>query len=307
MSNGNPCEAGREGEKRRNPLKRTAVLIAVIAVGYVVASVLATQSVSPDPLVEEADALFDRWTDEFDFDTYEERLRGAIGLYEEALLLLDVADVARQTHVLNRLAQAYFELATAYLVSDPEKEAAFLAGRDHALASLRLDPAFRAAEVTSFREALASASDVAAVFWYGNDAGSYMNYHQLEAMFGGGARDVPTCYERAVALDETYLGGAPLRSLACYLARVPGFLGGDMSRARELFDRAMAVAPDFLENPVNLAELVLKPRGEVAEACALLQDVVARSTDSAIMDLWPLYNELSARQARKLLTSLSCP
>ncbi|MGD9676478.1 MAG: TRAP transporter TatT component family protein [Candidatus Bipolaricaulia bacterium] len=288
-------------------MKRSAVWMALIAVGYVVASVLATQSVSPDTLIEEADALFDRWTGTFDFDAYEERLRGAIGRYEEALLVLDAADVARSAHVRNRLAQAYFELATAYLVSDREKEAAFLAGRDHALASLRLDPAFRTAEAASFRDALASADDVAAVFWYGNDAGSYMNYHQLEAMFGGGARDVPTCYERAVALDETYLGGAPLRSLACYLARVPGFLGGDLARARELFDRAMVLAPDFLENPVNLAELVLKPSGDVAEACTFLQDVVARSADPEVMGAWPFYNELSTRQARKLLASLPCP
>lgn len=288
-------------------MKRSALVVAAIVVGLAALSALAAESVSPASLVEQADALFDRSTGTFDFDAYEGRLREAIRLYEEALPLLDAADVALQARVLNRLAQAYFELATAYLAADAEKEAAFAAGKDHALASLRLDPAFRAVEKRSFRDALASASDVAAVFWYGNDFGSYSNYHQLEAMFSGGALDIATCYERAVVLDETYLGGAPLRSLACYLARVPAFLRGSMARARELFDRAIAVAPDFFENHVNLAELVLKPAGETAEACALLRDVIARSADATAMALWPLYNELSVRQAHKVLATLTCP
>lgn len=288
-------------------MKRSALVVAAIVVGFAALSALAAESASPAFLVEQADALFDRSTGTFDFDAYEGRLREAICLYEEALPLLDATDVALQARVLNRLAQAYFELATAYSAADAEKEAAFVAGKDHALACLRLDPAFRAAEATSFRDALGVASDVAAVFWYGNNFGSYLNYHQLEAIFGGGARDVPVCYERAAALDETYLGGAPLRSLACYVARVPAFLGGDMARARELFGRAITIAPDFFENQVNLAELVLKPAGETAEACALLRDVIARSADATAMALWPLYNELSVRQAHKVLATLTCP
>lgn len=288
-------------------MKRNALLVAAIVVGLAAVSALATESALPASLVEQADVLFDRSTGTFDFDAYEGRLTEAIRLYEEALPLLDPADVALQTRVLNCLAQAYFELATAYLTADAEKEAAFIAGRDHALASLRLDPAFCAAEAKSFRDALGVAGDVAAVFWYGNNSGSYLNYHQLEAIFGGGALDVPVCYERAVALDETYLGGAPLRSLACYVARVPAFLGGDMARALSLFNRAIAIAPDFFENQVDLAELVLKPSGETADACALLQDVIARSADPAAMALWPLYNELSVRQAQHVLATLTCP
>ncbi len=288
-------------------MKHSALVVAAILVGLAAVSTLATESVSPASLVEQADTLFDRWIGTFDFASYEGRLREAIRLYEEALPLLDPADVTLQASVLNHLAQAYFELATAYLATGAEQEAAFVTGKDHALASLRLDPAFCAAEAKSFRDALGVARDVAAVFWYGNNFGSYLNYHQLEAIFGGGARDVPVCYERAVALDETYLGAAPLRSLACYVARVPAFLGGDMARARELFQRAIAIAPDFFENQVDLAELVLKPSGETADACALLQDVIARSADSAAMALWPLYNELSVRQAHRVLATLTCP
>ncbi len=80
-----------------------------------------------------------------------------------------------------------------------------------------------------------------------------------------------------------------------------------MVRARELFYRAIAIAPEFFENQVDLAELVLKPNGDTADACALLQDVIARSADSAAMALWPLYNELSVRQAQEVLATLTCP
>lgn len=288
-------------------MKRIALVALAMMMGTAGVSALAVDSGSASSLVAEADTLFDRSTAPFDLALYEGRLREAIRLYEQALPLLDPTDVSLRARVLNTLAQAYFELATAYLTTNADKEAAFIAGKDHALASLRLDPAFCATEKKSFREALASATDVAAVFWYGNDFGSYLNYHQLEAMFGGGALDVPACYERAVELDETYLGGAPLRSLACYLARVPAFLGGTLTRARELFDRAIAIAPDFFENEVNLAELVLKPSGQTAEACALLREVVAQSADPSAMAGWPFYNELSVSAAQRLLGSFACP
>jgi tetratricopeptide (TPR) repeat protein len=286
-------------------VKRSGLVVAVL-VGCVAVSILAAQSVPLSSLLEEADALFDRWTGTFDFDAYESRLREAIRLYEEALALLDPADVTRQAHVLNRLAQAYFELAQAYLTTDADRKEAYEQGADYALASLRLDPGFVAREAESFRDALSNASDVAAVFWYGNYFGCYIRYDLLRA-FSGGTRDVVACYERAIALDETYLGGAPLRSLGCYCAQVPSFLGGDVKRADELLRRATEIDADYLENPVSLAQWVVKPAGDRAGACAMLQGVIARAADPEVMGAWPFYNELSVRLARKLLTSFACP
>jgi tetratricopeptide (TPR) repeat protein len=258
-----------------------------------------------DALLARADALYDTSNGAFDFVAYEGRLRESIGLYEQGLSLLPESALQTRSATLNRLARAYFELANAYIPTGPDQEAAYVAGKDHALVSLRLDPDFVVREATSFRDALANANDVEGVFWYGTNFGSYLNYHQLEAILGGGMRDVPVCYERAMALDETFLAGAPLRSLGCYLAQVPQFLGGDLVRARELLTRAIAMAPEFLQNATDLSEWVLKPSGETATLCATLLDVRSCAANPAVMNAWPLYNELALRRAAKL--SSGCP
>ena len=198
-------------------------------------------------LIADAEALYDRWSEAFDFATYRADLEAAIDLYEQALVALAPEAGPSRAIVLNRLARAHFELGTAYLVGDDAKEAAFAVGKDRALASLRLDPAFAENEASSFRDALASAIDVEAVFWYGTNLGSYLNYHQIEAIVWGGMRDLPVCYERAIELDPNYLAGAGYRSLASFYAQVPSFLGGDLEKARETYELAIDVGPDFLE------------------------------------------------------------
>jgi hypothetical protein len=107
-----------------------------------------------------------------DFASYQERFETAIALRDQALPLLPEDNVASRAHVLNHLAQAYFELGEAYLVEPAERGGAYGKGKNGALASLRLDPLFGTTEETDgFRAALRSASDVVAIFRYGNTLG----------------------------------------------------------------------------------------------------------------------------------------
>jgi len=197
----------------------------------------------PSELIAAAEAEFDRWGgDRFDFDAYEGRLRRAIDLWEEALLSIPPDRIQTRAHVLNRLAQGYFELAEGYLETNEEMDEAYGKGKDYALESLRLDPEFvRIEGEEGRRAALSAATDIAALFWYGNDLGSWLNYHQLTALTGG-VGDVLASFERTVELDEGYDGGGPHRALAAFLAQVPGFLGGDLDRSKEHFERATCSA-----------------------------------------------------------------
>jgi len=258
-------------------------------------------------LIEDAEVLYDRWNSAFDFAAYRAQLEAAIDLYEQALDALPAESLASRAIVLNRLARAYFELGTAYLQGEAAKEPAFASGKDHALASLRLDPVFVATEADSFREALATANDIEAVFWYGTNLGSYLNYHQIEAIVRGGMRDIPVCYERAIELDSTYLAGAGYRSLASFYAQVPSFLGGDLDKAQETYELAIEVDPDFLENAVSLAEYVFLAQDNHYTACTILRDVEAKATDSEMMDIWPLYNGMALDRALALIEDHNCP
>jgi hypothetical protein len=173
-------------------------------------------------LLAEADALYDRWSDPFDFDEYQADLTAAIERYDEALPLIPADMPNIRASVLNRLARACFELGAAYLSDRDELESIYERGKDYALESLRLDPAFRETEAESFRAALASASDAEAVFWYGNVFGRYVEFHPLTAMMGGMA-DIKTSFERAIELEEDLLAGGPWRAYASFLAQVPAF------------------------------------------------------------------------------------
>jgi len=260
---------------------------------------------TPRSLIEEADRLYDRWSGGFDLSSYGENLREAISLYEAALAGLPEESVQTRPYVLNRLARAEFELGFAYLTDRDELEATYEKGKDYALASLRLDPSFREMEKESFRAALAGANDLDAIFWYGNNLGRYLEFHPLTAVMGG-MKDVRASFERAIELDPDYLAGGPWRALGSFLAQVPSALGGDMAQAEEAFHNAIAAEADYLENEVDLAEYVMKPKGDSEAFCSLLKGVLAKASDPAVMSRWPLYNALAVKRAKELLNGGSC-
>ena len=277
--------------------------LAVLAMLIMVVSVpVIAQSAS---LIASADASFDRWSGSFSFSSYETQLRQAIVLYEHALP--DVSPDALQTrsHVLDRLAQAYFELGMVYLTNRDEQEKAYSKGKDFALASLRLDPAFVEAEKDGFRVALHSASDVRAVFWYGNNLGRYLNFHPLTAL-SGGMKDVQAAFERAIELDPTYLGGGPWRSLGSFLAQVPAFMGGDKDRARAALESAVQIDPSFIENYVDIADYVARPAKDWASFCNEINAALAVEADEGKVAKWPLYNALALQRAHDLAEDHPC-
>lgn len=130
-------------------------------------------------------------------------------------------------------------------------------------------------EQESFRAAISGATDVAALFWYGNNLGSYLNFHFMAAL-SGGMNDVRAAFARAIELDESYIGGGPWRALGSFLAKVPSFLGGDREKAKEAFARAIELGPDFLENYVDAAEYVYKQGEEWDEFCTNLREAITR-------------------------------
>ncbi len=278
-----------------------SVLVSVVVVGLGLAVVGGAETVlDPGEAIAEADRLFDRSGPGFDFVAYEGLLHRAIALWESALLGLAVDNVQSRAHTLNRLAQAQFELATGYLTSRDERVAAFGAGKDAALASLRLDPLFGETEARhGFRAALSSATDVAAIFWYGNTLGQWLNYHQITALFGG-VRDVEAAFARALALDETYDAAGPHRALGSLIAQAHFVIGRDRSEAAFHFERCIELAPHHLEARVSYVKDYLIPTGDAGRAQALLGEVLELAQDPMVMSAYPFYNKLSLDQARSL-------
>ncbi|MGQ9733575.1 MAG: TRAP transporter TatT component family protein [Candidatus Bipolaricaulia bacterium] len=278
------------------------LLCAILSALLVLQSGLAqaqAQAQDPEALIAEADALYDRWSGPFDFAAYEGRLRRALELWEMALPLVPADQVETKAHVLDRLAQAYFELAEGYITKYAEREPAYEKGKDYALASLRLDPDFVRTEKESFRAALRGAKAIAALFWYGNNLGRWLNYHAMTALTGG-TLDVRAAFERSVELDEAYDGGGPHRALAAFLAQVPSFLGGDLEGSKAHFERSIELDGEYLENYVNYAEFYAKAKKDWGLFCSLLKATLTKAQDPAVMAKWPFYNKLAVDRAQTL-------
>jgi tetratricopeptide (TPR) repeat protein len=253
-----------------------------------------------EELLSRAEAAYDRWHGEFDFLSYEGRLREAIQLWENALPKL--SQPTERHDVLVKLSRAWFELAEGYL---EEKEDAYAKGKDYALSALRLDPVFRETEGREgFRAALRKSTDVEALFWYGNNLGRWLSYHYWEALVGG-TRDVLAAFERCVELDEKCWAAGPHRALANFLAQTPGFLGGDFERAKGEFARAVELAPEFLQNYVDYAEHWAKKAGDQSLFCELLGKALALARDPGVVSAWPFYNHLALARAKGL--ARGCP
>ncbi len=252
-------------------------------------------------VIAEADAAFDRWTGTFKFSAYQERLEAAVSLWEQALPLIVDANVQTRSHVLNHSAQAYFELGEAYLVSPEEREEAYGKAKEYALASLRLDPVFGTTEEEGgFRAALLSARDVTAILWYGNTLGQWLKYHQVTAILGG-VLDVLASYERAIELDETYLGGAPQRSMAVLIAQAYFVIGKPRDDAVVHYERPMEIDPAYLESYVNYAQHHARPTGDETLFTDLLATAMQLAEDPQVTAAWPFYSELALRRARTML------
>jgi tetratricopeptide (TPR) repeat protein len=279
------------------------VVVSAVCVWSCLGFTAVAGSAPDDPCasIAEADRLFDRWSMPFDFEAYEASLRGAIALWEEALPGLPEANVQSRSHVLNRLAQAYFELGEGYLSDASEKEEAYEAGKDAALASMRLDPTFDATEASDgFRAALLSATDVAAIFWYGNALGQWLNYNVFTAVVMGGVRDVAASFERSIELDETYDGAGPHRAMAALLSQAHFLIGRDRQDAVDHFERCIELAANHLEAYVSYAEFYARPTGDVALFDALIVGVLEKAMEPTIMAAFPFYNKLSIDRANAL-------
>jgi tetratricopeptide (TPR) repeat protein len=283
------------GRRRRLTIWGSIFLVGILlTVGL---SAVPAEKSDLETLLAEADTAYDRWSGSFDFDAYEPLLRSAIDCWEDALSLIPATNVQTRSHALSRLAQAYFELAVGYLDRPAEREAAFEAGKDAALANLNLDPVFVAVrERNGFRAALRAASDVAAIFWYGNNLGQWLDFHRFTAFFGG-VRDVHAAFERAIELDETYDGGGPHRSMAALLAQAHFLVGRSRADAVAHFERSIEIDPGYLESYVNYAEYYAEPTGDVELFDALLDRLFELSGAPTVVAAWPFYNRLATERA----------
>ena len=175
------------------------------------------------------------------------------------------------------LSEALFWLGE-YAPSKEEKETFFGEGVEVGKKAVELEP-----------------DAVAAHLWYAANMGAHgMSRGIMSSLFYLGPIDQHG--KKALALDENYFFGAPLRLMGRYYHQAPGWpVGkGDLSKGIKHLERAVKAGPTFLLNHLYLAEAYIARRKK-REAAALLDEI-----ENAEVTMYPAYHQRIKADAKEL-------
>jgi len=275
---------------------RWVFIIALLGVAAWLTGRAVADGVSPEELIAQANAAFAARFDEG-------RMREAIADYEAVLPYLDRLSVQSQAFVLDRLSQSYYELTTFSEGNTPEDRELFAKGKDYGFQSLALDPGFAQWQDRDFKRALSSVADPAALLWTADNWGAIFGYDPWQGMNNVGK--VKALYERCIEVDEAYWGASCHNALGALLVTTPDFLGGDLQAGKEHLERAIALAPDYLENHVVYAQYW----GFTYDAFGKMNGIRDRALIERELNFvleapigrWPFWNREAKKEAAALL------
>ena len=229
-----------------------------------------------------------------------EQMSQAVSYYEQLLPLLPPQS---RSFVLDRLAQCMYELTTFSPGNTKEDRDLFAKGLAYGMRSLRLNPGFSSLEKDDFKAAVQEVSDPATLLWTANNWGALFGYNPLQGMVDVGK--VKALYERGIVLDEAYWGGSFHNALGAMLITLPPLLGGDRERGRAHLERAIALAPGYLENHVVYAQywgFTYDTFGKMSgiRDLSLIENELQFVISAPIGD-WPFWNHEAKREAKALL------
>ena len=214
----------------------------------------------------------------------------------------DVVAAPLDVPVYQRIAQACYFLVTTLDVTQGARDRLAL-GMQFAERGMRvLPPAFEKARQrdVSVEDAskLLDTQGTALLYWYAVNVSRWAALGTLLDKM----REMPMALrlmQRIEAVAPTLDNAGPARWLGAYYANAPGIAGGDVKKGRQAFERAIALAPAYLENRVHFAELYARGVGDAALWTAQLQAVVAATIapDAAAEQ------RLAQTRARKLLAA----
>ena len=297
--------------------------------------------VCADPL-EDALALFPESSDVRVPLTEEGRsqLEAAIDAIKTALGVPDYLDeesedevgaftvAMEDKHLVNKLSQAYYTYADAFLRDTPvaNQRAVFLRGKQWGFKSLRMNPAFVSfEEQDGFVAAVQQEIDVAALFWANGNWLQWAEPDIFAAIKAGIAAKSLAMSERILELEPSHSIYGTYRALAAFWQGMPSdpisaflFTGNRMQDYDKLLhyfchlvdepgfctDVAEVIDPvclRYFENRVMFAEYYLMPLDYWEDAKRVLESVITEP----IGDEFPLYNALSQLNAADLLVDVN--
>lgn len=204
-------------------------------------------------------------------------------------------------------AQAYSSYAGAFVEDEDEARATklYATARRYGERLLRHNKAMDRAwskDFDTFQAAVATTTqrDLPGIFWTASSWASWINCNSGSADALADLPQVECLMLRAAALDGTYNQGGPHLFLGVYYSARPKQLGGDPDKAREHFEKALAIAgDDFLLTKVYFAKYYARQIFDRELYERTLKQVLAADvsgpSDAALL------NAVARRRAKQLL------
>lgn len=279
---------------------RTLVALLLGTLGVVLAGASPTaESDDAQALIDDAEALA---PERYQLDVMEQM----VDLYEQVLSQLDSLERNRQAFVLNRLSQLHYEQAILREGMHPQDRDELDAARRFGFRSLRLNADFETWEHQDFPKALSFIDDPQALLWAGDAWGQIFQLNPLEGLTNIGS--LAAMYRRCLEIDEQIHGVGCHRSLGALLVTTPGWLGGNTDVGTDHLERAIEVAPDYLQNHMVYAEYWgfsydgFGNKNGIRDR-ALIEEQL-RVVEGAPIGDWPFWNRIAKREVTRLRDEL---
>jgi len=222
-----------------------------------------------------------------------------------------ITEEKESAELLVKIARARFLYADAFLFEDDvqtrvARQEMLLAGSEAAFAALKItSPELIDLEASgaSHKESLLKLTpdSIGALYWYSVNLARWARADgPLRMMRHKG--DIRLNLERIRRLDPTFFYGAPERFFGALEAATIGLLGGSLERSNAAFERAIAIAPEYLGNKVVYAKLGAVAKKDRALFERLLQEVL--SADPTICEGCAPENFLEQQKAKRLLARI---
>lgn len=217
-------------------------------------------------------SLLSQGDESFKHRSAEDQARLALQSYLIAAEKTEYKDV----ETLWRVAMGSYFVGLRLTHEDAEKEKIFAQGRDAGFKALALKPDCAECHFwTAINMAL-----------YGDTVGVFKMLSSL--------KDIESHLQKTITLNPVYANGGAYRILGLIQQKLPGILGGSNSRAREYFEKAVAIAPN---EPLNYQFLSSLLRYELGEKKQALETAEAGAA-IAVKDP----DRLESIEAQKILT-----
>jgi len=217
-----------------------------------------------------------------------EAVEGAIAAWERV-----VAKNVSDTDAFVHLSRAYYFLADGYIRPTGNSSAmiatfekGILAGEQAMMAtSKEFATRVTAGEKVEVAVAAIPKSGQPAIYWYATNLGKFAVAKGFTTTIFYKDR-IFAVMQHVLSLDETFFYGAPHRYFGAFYAKAPSFAGGDMTKSKEHFEKAIALEDEYLGTKVLYAEYYAAKADDRDLFTRLLTEVQAGDPE-ALPDIVP--------------------